>query len=114
MERRCGSWKNARMSAGSFCRRRRAEVALPREVVSARDTGCADAVVLHVLPHPFVGVELGGVTGQGEQLEATIATNLVVILARCVHDKVDRAVGVVQQPFAEVDENACVDGALAR
>src|SRR6478735_1027314 len=39
---------------------------------STLDTGTLDVVVLHILPNPFIGVELGRVPGQEEQLQSAI------------------------------------------
>src|SRR5690349_11186440 len=42
------------------------------------DSPALDVVVLHVLPHPLVGIELGRVAGQEEQFQSTLERGDVV------------------------------------
>ena len=70
---------------------------------STLDTGTLDVVVLHILPNPFIGVELGRVPGQEEQLQSAIERcDVLRHGGRLVHPEVvqnqeHRAWGVVPE-----------------
>ena len=56
------------------------------QVRSTLDTGTLDVVVLHILQNPFIGVELGRVPGQEEQLQSAIEQcDVLFHEAPCAH-----------------------------
>ena len=80
------------------------------ELFGGLDAGAHDAAVFGVLAEPFVGVELWGVGGQVEQLQRAVAVvnemfdGLGFVGGVAVDDELDRAVGVVDDLLAELDE----------